>query len=87
MEVSLTPKLEDLVRRKVESGLYHDASDVVREALRRLAAQDEATETKLATLRQALIDGERSGIADDFSMDRLMTDLDDEARRDGIGDG
>lgn len=34
MNVSLTPKLEAFVRRKVASGLYNNASEVVREALR-----------------------------------------------------
>lgn len=40
MHVSLTPALEGLIRAKVESGLYNNASEVVREALRLLAAQD-----------------------------------------------
>ena len=35
MHVSLTPELERAVRDKVESGLYNNASEVVREALRR----------------------------------------------------
>jgi len=35
MNVSLTPKLEAFVRRKVADGLYGSASEVVREALRR----------------------------------------------------
>jgi len=35
MNVSLTPKLEAFVRRKVTQGLYGSASEVVREALRR----------------------------------------------------
>jgi antitoxin ParD1/3/4 len=33
MNVSLTPQLEELIRRKVESGMYGSASEVVREAL------------------------------------------------------
>ena len=40
MNVSLTPKLEDFVRRNVESGLYGSASEVVREALRLLGEKD-----------------------------------------------
>ncbi len=40
MHVSLTPALEGLIRAKIESGLYNNASEVVREALRLLAAQD-----------------------------------------------
>ena len=34
MNVSLTPELEKIVRDKVESGLYNNASEVIREALR-----------------------------------------------------
>jgi antitoxin ParD1/3/4 len=34
MNVSLTPQLEEVIRRKVESGMYGSASEVVREALR-----------------------------------------------------
>ena len=46
MQVSLTPELEELVRRKVESGFYGDASEVIREALRLLAARDELDRLK-----------------------------------------
>jgi antitoxin ParD1/3/4 len=34
MHISLTPELEDVVKAKVASGLYNNASEVVREALR-----------------------------------------------------
>lgn len=34
MHVSLTPELEKMVKAKVESGLYNNASEVIREALR-----------------------------------------------------
>ena len=34
MNISLTPELENAVRRKVESGLYSNPSEVIREALR-----------------------------------------------------
>ena len=37
MNVNLTPQLEEMVRRKVASGLYNSASEVIREALRLLA--------------------------------------------------
>jgi antitoxin ParD1/3/4 len=42
MNVSLTPELEKFVSRKVESGRYTSASEVVREALRLLEEQDQA---------------------------------------------
>lgn len=40
MNVSLTPTLEEMIRRKVDSGLYNNASEVVREALRLLDERD-----------------------------------------------
>jgi len=41
MHVSLTPELDRAVREKVASGLYNNASEVIREALR-LALKHEA---------------------------------------------
>jgi len=43
MNVSLTPELEKFVREKVASGLYNNASEVVREALRLLHQQSGRT--------------------------------------------
>jgi antitoxin ParD1/3/4 len=34
MHISLTPELENAVKAKVASGLYNNASEVIREALR-----------------------------------------------------
>jgi antitoxin ParD1/3/4 len=42
MNVSLTPELEQLVHRKVQTGRYTSASEVVREALRLMEERDEA---------------------------------------------
>lgn len=41
MNVSLTPELERFVDGKVESGLYNNASEVIRESLRLLKEHDE----------------------------------------------
>jgi antitoxin ParD1/3/4 len=41
MNVSLTPELEAFVDGKVESGLYNNASEVIREGLRLLKEHDE----------------------------------------------
>lgn len=79
MHVSLTPTLEDLVRQKVESGLYNNASEVVREALRLMAEQDQVYQLKLERLRGALEAGEASGPAKAFDFDTFMHELDEEA--------
>ena len=41
MNVSLTPDLENLIRDKLDTGLYASASEVVREALRLMFQHDE----------------------------------------------
>ena len=41
MNISLTPELERFVQGKVASGLYNNASEVIREGLRLLKEQDE----------------------------------------------
>ncbi|MBA2519753.1 MAG: type II toxin-antitoxin system ParD family antitoxin [Chloroflexia bacterium] len=53
MNVSLTPRLEAMIREKVASGRYNNSSEVVREALRLLEEQD-----KLHRLRAAVAIGE-----------------------------
>ena len=40
MNVNLTPQLAQLVKQKVDTGLYNNASEVVREALRLMAQYD-----------------------------------------------
>jgi antitoxin ParD1/3/4 len=52
MNVSLTPELEALVHRKVKTGLYSTASEVVREALRQMDERD-----RLARLREVVAIG------------------------------
>ena len=51
MNISLTPQLEKLVNKKVSSGLYHSASEVIREGLRLLREHDEIRKQRLKELR------------------------------------
>ena len=44
MHISLTPALKDYARQKVESGLYNNASEVIREALRLMVENDQKKE-------------------------------------------
>lgn len=50
MNVSLTPELEQFVEARVRSGLYHSASEVIREGLRLLAEQDAVKQKRLDLL-------------------------------------
>ncbi|WP_019895431.1 type II toxin-antitoxin system ParD family antitoxin [Hydrogenovibrio halophilus] len=55
MNISLTPELENRIKSKVETGLYNNASEVVREALRFVELhEDWVNEIKLSALRQKL---------------------------------
>ena len=55
MHISLTPELESHVKAKVETGLYNNASEVIREALRFMEThEDWIRELKLARLREQL---------------------------------
>ncbi len=58
MHISLTPELEELVRAKVESGRYNNASEVIREALRFVHTHEEwVYQMKLERLRSAIHTG------------------------------
>ncbi|MGE4339845.1 MAG: type II toxin-antitoxin system ParD family antitoxin [Pigmentiphaga sp.] len=67
MHVSLTPELEAQVKRKVESGLYNNASEVVREALRFMQTHEELVyRMKLEALRKELAVGAAQAEAEEF---------------------
>ena len=77
MHVSLTPELEQLVKKQVESGLYNSSSEVVREALR-LFNEQQQYKKKVEVLRAKLEIAEKSPILESFSMDDLIAELDKE---------
>lgn len=55
MHISLTTELENRVKSRVESGLYNNASEVIREALRFMDThEDWIHEVKLTFLREQL---------------------------------
>lgn len=68
MNINLTPHFEELIQRKVDSGSYNNASEVVREALRMMEDRDQERETRLATLRQAIQEGIDSGPSEPLDM-------------------
>ncbi|MDR3557173.1 MAG: type II toxin-antitoxin system ParD family antitoxin [Syntrophobacteraceae bacterium] len=61
MNISLTPQLEELVKRKVQSGLYGSASEVMREALRLLDERDRLQAIRVEELRAEIKKGLESG--------------------------
>jgi antitoxin ParD1/3/4 len=54
MNVSLTPELESIINKKVSSGMYHSASEVIREGLRLLQEKDALREIRLKELRKEI---------------------------------
>ena len=70
---------EIFIKNEVSSGRYGSASEVVRDALRTM----EERKSKLEALRTHLAQGEQQAktgdFVDDFSMDALISDLDNEA--------
>jgi len=61
--VNLTPELDRFVAIKVETGLYSNASEVMRAALRLLERDEHEHEEKMAALRSAIEHGIASGVA------------------------
>jgi antitoxin ParD1/3/4 len=51
------------VLKKVKSGRYENASEVVRAAVRTLEREEQQYEAKLVALRAAIDEGDSSGIA------------------------
>jgi antitoxin ParD1/3/4 len=78
--VNLTEELDRFVLNKVESGLYENASEVVRAALRTLGREERQYEAKLAALRAAIDEGDASGIARGDVFHRVRETLDLRAR-------
>jgi len=60
MNVSMTPELMHIVQSKVKSGLYNNASEFIREAVRQFDTNAELLyELKLAHLKAVLAEGMR----------------------------
>lgn len=73
--VNLTDELDQFIAAKVSSGRYENASEVVRAALRSLENDERRFEAKLVALRAALDEGEESGVADDYSLEGVLAEL------------
>jgi len=71
MNVNLPPELEMLVRRKVASGMYTSASEVVREAFRLMGEQDQMRAVRLDQLRQDVRKGLDSGPSEGWDPDAM----------------
>ena len=68
--VTLGEHFDSFISQQLETGRYGSASEVLRAGLRALEDQ----ELKMNNLRNMLVEGENSGIAD-YSYDTLLSDL------------
>ena len=67
VSIALTRELEQLVEKKVKSGLYPTATDVIHEGLRLLDERDRLYQTRLKELRREIHKGVASGPATPFN--------------------
>ena len=68
---SIGPHYEDFIRNSILSGRYNNASEVIREGLRRL----EEDEARLEALRAALDEGEASPDVEDFDPEAFLLEM------------
>ena len=73
--VNLTEELNRFLLKKVKSGRYENASEVVRAALRTLEREEQQYEAKLAALRTAIDEGDASGVAEGNVFGRVRRSL------------
>jgi antitoxin ParD1/3/4 len=81
MNVNLTPDLVNLIEKKVETGRYNSATEVVREALRLLEERDVRIKLGREDLRKKVTEGIDSlrrgeGVDGEQVFDRLEAELD-----------
>ncbi|WBQ10050.1 type II toxin-antitoxin system ParD family antitoxin [Hyphomonadaceae bacterium ML37] len=82
MHISLTDRLEAWVRAKVESGLYNNASEVIREALRTQMRAEQTHQEKLDALRAEIdkgLEDVKHGRVSELDFDALMAEIESEA--------
>ncbi|HXP79940.1 MAG TPA: type II toxin-antitoxin system ParD family antitoxin [Verrucomicrobiae bacterium] len=73
--VSLTDELDRFVAKKVKTGRYENASEVVRAGLRTLEREEQQYEAKLAALKAAIDEGDSSGVAEGNVIGRVRKTL------------
>ena len=73
--VNLTDELDRFVSVTVKTGRFENASEVVRAGLRALEREEKEYEAKLARLRQAIDEGDASGIAKGDVIARIRKNL------------
>ena len=77
--IHLPPELERIIDEQVATGLYVDAAEVIRDALRRLDAEEAAAQAELrAALAPALADLDAGRVSEETILDVITAE---DARR------
>lgn len=81
MTVELSPKLEALLKEKLETGRYQSADEIMREALQLLDEQDRFLTLQRDDIRSKIREGQESlrrneGVDGESAFDRLDDELD-----------
>ena len=79
MHVNLSPEMETYIKGKVSTGFYGNATEVIRDAIRRMQADEE----RAAAFRRAVAEGEAGldrGEGTEYTAKRL-DEITDTARR------
>lgn len=74
MNVSLPDPMRDWVQSRIDSGLYANNSDYIRDLIRR----DQQQVQKIKAMQAAIDEGLVSGVAEDLDMAALQQELDEE---------
>ena len=85
MHVSLTEQLEGLIQERVSSGMYNNASEVVREALRKYfdVSGENLTPQEIARIREVVaprLEAVNNGRTVLMDIDEAFDDLEDELK-------
>lgn len=73
--ITLGTHFDEFITTQLNSGRYGSVSEIIRSGLRLL----EQRESQLAQLRYLLDEGEQSGIAEDYSLESVIAELDNES--------
>jgi antitoxin ParD1/3/4 len=79
MHVNLSPEMESYIKSKVGTGFYGNATEVIRDAIRRMQAEEE----KIVALRKAVAQGEEQldrGEGAEYTRERIAK-IADNARK------
>lgn len=71
MNISIPDPMKDWVQSQVETGIYANSSDYVRDLIR----QDQEKRNKIQALQEAITAGLQSGVAEDFNLQDFLLSM------------